>query len=65
MLTASFQDLTSKLRGIGSDHANFLRFVAFAAGCDFELDSLAFVEGLVSFALDVGEVNEHIVATFT
>lgn len=50
---------------IRSDDANVLCFLALAAGSDVEFDSLTFVEGLVALALDVGEVDEHIVATLT
>src|SRR5437764_14676305 len=47
-----------------SDHANVLRLFSLAAGSDVELDLLTFVERLVATPLDVGEVDEHIVAVF-
>ena len=50
---------------VESDHPNVLCFFTFAAGGDVELDALALVEGLVAVALDVGEVDEHIVALLT
>src|SRR5262245_23800961 len=46
----------------GSDDANVLGFVAFLAATNVELDALALIEGLVTVALDRGEVNEHVVA---
>ena len=49
----------TKLR---SDHANVLGFLTLAAGGDVELDALALVKRLVAAALDVGEVDEHVVA---
>jgi hypothetical protein len=51
--------------GVCSDHADVLRFLTLAAGADVELDGLALVEGLVARGLDVGEVDEHVVAVFT
>src|SRR5687768_14087866 len=45
-----------------SDDADVLGFLALAPGSDVELDLLAFVERLVATALDVGEVDEHIIA---
>ena len=47
------------------DDSNVLRFLALPAGSDVELDALTFVEALVALALDVGEVDEHIVALLT
>ena len=44
------------------DDSNVLGFLALPAGGDVELDALALVEALVALALDVGEVDEHIVA---
>src|SRR5918997_711139 len=51
--------------GGGSDHSNVLSLVALPARSDVELHGLAFVEGLVTLALDVREVHEHVVAVFT
>ena len=49
-----------------ADHqANLLGFFALLAWGDFEFDSVAFVERLVATALDVGEVDEHVAATFS
>ena len=45
-----------------SDHADVLRFLALLAGSHVELDALALVEALVAVALDVGEVNEDVIA---
>jgi hypothetical protein len=45
-----------------SDHTNVLSFLTLAAGGDVELDALALVERLEAAALDVGEVDEHVVA---
>ena len=50
---------------VESDHPNVLGFLTLAAGGNVELDALALVEGLVAVALDVGEVDEHIVALLT
>ena len=47
---------------VASDYANVLRFLTFAAGGHVELNVLALFEGLVAAALDVGEVDEHVVA---
>src|SRR5207248_78609 len=47
-----------------SDHANVLRLFSLAAGSDVELNTLTFVERLVATPLDVGEVDEHIIAVF-
>lgn len=46
-----------------SDDANVLGLFTLAAGGHVELDPLTLVEGLVSITLNVGVVNEHIVAT--
>ena len=45
-----------------SDHTNVLSFLTLAAGGDVELDALALVERLEAAALDVGEVDEYVVA---
>jgi hypothetical protein len=45
-----------------SEGSNVLGFVALASGADVELDLLALVEGLVTVALDSGEVNEHVLS---
>src|SRR5262245_6321259 len=50
------------ISGIRSDLANVLCFLALPAGGDVELDTLTLVERLVAVALDVREVDEHIVA---
>jgi hypothetical protein len=42
-----------------------LCFFTLAARGDIEFDVLTLVEGLVALALDVGEVDEHVVAVFT
>jgi len=47
------------------DDSNVLGLFALPAGGDVELDALTLVEALVALALDVGEVDEHIVATLT
>src|ERR687898_798547 len=47
------------------DDAHLLRFVALLAGCDRELDVVAFVERLVALTGDGGEVDEHVGATFS
>jgi len=47
------------------DHPHVLGFLTRAAGSNVELDALALVEGLVAVALEVGEVDEHIVALLT
>jgi len=52
-------------RGVQSDDPNVLGLIALLTLGDVELDGLSFVEGLVALGLDVGEVNEHIVATLT
>lgn len=49
--------------GCDLDGADVLGFLALAAGSDVELDQLTLVEGLVAGALDVREVNEHVVST--
>src|SRR4051794_19004143 len=46
-----------------SERPDVLRFFALAAGRDVELDLLAFLQRLVTIALDVGVVDEHVVAT--
>src|SRR3954451_2637718 len=54
-------------RAIGavrSDRADVLGFLALPTGSDVELDTLTLVERLVAVALDVREVDEHIVALF-
>lgn len=48
-----------------SDCADVLGLFTLAAWGHVELDLLTFVERLVSVTLDVGVVDEHIVATFT
>ena len=48
----------------GSDHTDVLGFLALAAGGHVELDALALVEGLVAGGLDVGVMDEHVVAVF-
>ncbi|MEY3035034.1 MAG: hypothetical protein RLZ86_1656, partial [Actinomycetota bacterium] len=45
--------------------ANVAGFVALAAGSDFELDLLTFVQGLVTLGLDLGEVDEHVGSVLT
>ena len=55
----------SSYGGVASDYANVLRFLTFAARGHIELNVLTLFEGLVAAALDVGEVDEHIVAPFT
>src|SRR3954462_3504902 len=47
----------------GSERPDVLCFFALAAGRDVELDGLAFLQRLVTIALDVGVVDEHVVAT--
>jgi hypothetical protein len=47
------------------DQANLLGFFALLAWCNFEFDCVALVEGLVARSFDVGEVDEHVVATFS
>jgi hypothetical protein len=47
-----------------SDDADVLRLFALPAGSDVELDTLPFIEGLVALALDVGEMDEDVVALF-
>ena len=51
----------SKLVTSESDHTNVLCFFTLATGCHVEFDALTDVERLVSIALDVGKVNEHVV----
>src|SRR5437588_8661227 len=48
-----------------SDHPNVLRFLTLLAGCDIELDALALVQGLIAVALNIREVDEHILALLT
>src|SRR5690606_11055148 len=48
-----------------SDHPDDLRLVALPTRADLELDRLTLLEGLVALDLDVGEVDEHVVATLT
>ncbi len=50
---------------VESDHPHVLGFLTLAAGSDVELDALALVEGLVAVTLEVGEVDEHVVALLT
>ena len=50
------------ISAVRSDRADVLRFLALSAGSDVELDALTLVERLVALALDVREVDEHIVA---
>jgi hypothetical protein len=57
VLAARSRSTTAK-----SGHTNVLSFLTLAAGRDVELDALALVERLVAAALDVGEVDEHVVA---
>src|SRR5437879_2395280 len=45
-----------------SDDADVLRFLALLAGSDVELDLLALVKRLVAAALDVGVMDEYVVA---
>jgi hypothetical protein len=45
-----------------SDDADVLRLFALPAGSDVELDTLPLIEGLVALALDVGEMDEDVVA---
>jgi hypothetical protein len=45
-----------------SEDADVLSFLAFAAGANVELDAIALVERLVAIALDVGVVDEDVVA---
>ena len=47
------------------DDSHVLGFLALPAGGHVELDALTLVEALVALADDVGEVDEHIVATLT
>ena len=47
------------------DDSDVLGFLALTARSDVELDALTLVEGLVAITLDVGEVNEDIVALLT
>ena len=51
-----------RFRSEFSDDANLLSFVSLAALTDFELDALTLFEGTVTRALNVREVNEHVVA---
>src|SRR5204862_1294701 len=53
---------TGRGRPQNSDEADVLGFVALASGSDVGLDSLTLVEGLVPVALDVGVVDEDVVA---
>jgi len=48
-----------------SDDSDVLGFLALPPGGDVEFDSLALVERLVAVRLDVGEVDEHVVALLT
>jgi hypothetical protein len=47
-----------------ADDADVLRLFALPAGSDVELDTLPLIEGLVALALDVGEMDEDVVALF-
>jgi hypothetical protein len=51
--------------GVVSDHADVLSFLALAAGSDVELDPLTLFERPVTGALDIGEVDEHVVTRLT
>src|SRR5688500_17242160 len=52
----------ARSRDSGSDDPNVLRLLALAAGRDVELDPLTLLEGAVPVALDVREVDKHVVA---
>src|SRR5262245_48081884 len=52
-------------RRIRSDDPDVLGFLALAAWTHVELDGLALVEGLVPVPLDVGVVNEDVVAALS
>src|ERR1700760_99784 len=47
---------------MGSDDPDVLRFFTLAARRDIELDALTLIQGLVTVSLDVGEVDEDILA---
>jgi hypothetical protein len=47
---------------VESDHTDVLGFLTLATRGDIELDTLALVERLIAVALDVGEMDEHVVA---
>ena len=49
-------------RRFRSDDPDVLGFLALAAGPDVELDGLALIEGLIAVPLDVGVVDEDVVA---
>ena len=48
-----------------SDHSNVLRFLTLLAGSDIEFDALTLVQRLEAAALDVREMDEHVVALLT
>ena len=50
---------------IGSDGPNVQGLGALAAGADLEIDDLTLLEGLVARDVDVGVVNEDVLAVFT
>ena len=66
-------DQTCKLAdGVGedsvstcSDRANCEGFIALAAGADVEFDMLTLFEGLEARTLDVGEMDEDVIAVFS
>jgi hypothetical protein len=49
----------------GLDDPDVLGFLALATRGHVELDALTLIEGLVTRPLDVGEVDEHVVALLT
>ena len=46
-----------------SNRADVEGFRALAAGADFKLDGLTFVQAAVAIALDVGVVDEHVLVS--
>ena len=48
-----------------SDHSNVLRFLTFLAGSDIEFDPLTLIQRLEPAALDVREMDKHVIALLT
>jgi len=51
----------SKESRVASDYADVLGFLALLAGRGVELDALTLFEALVALALDVGEMDKHVI----
>src|SRR5207253_8464860 len=45
-----------------SDHSDVLRFLTLLAGGHIELDALTLIQGLIAVALNIREMDEHIIA---